>query len=257
TILYHLNIPYVVDYDDAVFHRYNMHPRAVVRFLLGGKIDAVMRHAALVIVGNEYLGNYARGAGAKQVAYIPSVIDLDRYQVMPQPENPVFTIGWIGTPATEKYLHLIHRALSEVCKNGTARLILVGSSHTELPGVPMEVHAWSEETEVAEIQGFHVGIMPMPDSAWAQGKCGYKLIQCMACARPVIASPVGVAQGIIEDSKNGFLAAATADWVKAFCVLREDRRLREGMGKAGRAKVERHYSLQIAAPMLLSLLRSI
>ena len=257
TMLFRLNIPYVVDYDDAIFHRYNMHPRAMVRVLLGKKIDMVMRRAALVIVGNEYLGNYARKAGAKRVEYIPSVIDLDRYQVMPQPENPVFTIGWIGTPATEQYLHLIHPALRKVCKNGTARLVLVGSSHTELPGVPTEVHAWSEEIEVAEIQSFHVGIMPMPDVAWAKGKCGYKLIQYMACARPVIASPVGVAQGIIEDGNNGFLAATTADWVKAFCVLREDRRLRERMGKAGRAKVERRYSLQITAPMLLSLLRSI
>lgn len=257
TMLSLVGVPYVVDYDDAVFHRYNMHPRAMVRALLGGKIDAVMRHAALVTVGNEYLGDYARRAGAKRVAYIPSVIDLDRYNLMVQSENPVFTIGWIGTPATEKYLYLIHQALMEVCKDGSARLVLVGSNQAELDGVPTEIHTWSEQTEVAEIQSFDVGIMPMPDEAWAKGKCGYKLIQYMACARPVIASPVGVAHRVIEDGKNGFLAAATADWVKAFSVLREDRRLRERMGKAGRVNVERRYSIQITAPTLISLLRSI
>ncbi len=257
TILPKSGIPYVVDYDDAVFHRYNMHPWALVRVLLGGKIDAVMRRAALVTVGNEYLGDYARRAGARRVEYIPSVIDLEQYNLMVQSENPVFTIGWIGTPVTEKYLHLIRHALREVCKDGRARLVLVGSNQAELDGVPADIHTWSEKTEAAEIQGFDVGIMPMPDEAWARGKCGYKLIQYMACARPVIASPVGVAQQMIEDGKNGFLAAATSDWVKAFRFLREDRGLRERMGKAGRMKVERHYSIQITAPILLSLLRSI
>jgi len=257
TILYHLNIPYVVDYDDAVFHRYNMHPRAMVRALLGGKIDAVMRHAALVTVGNEYLGDYARKAGAQRVECLPSVIDLDRYNLILQPENPVFTIGWIGSPATAKYLDLVHPALAEVCKNGSARLVLVGSGQFKLDGVPTEIHPWSEGTEVAEIQSFDVGIMPMPDDAWARGKCGYKLIQYMACARPVIASPVGVARQIIEESRNGFLATTTKDWVEAFHVLRDNHRLREKMGRVGRIKVERQYSIQVTAPLLVSLLRSI
>jgi glycosyltransferase involved in cell wall biosynthesis len=257
TILYHLNIPYVVDYDDAVFHRYNMHPRAMVRVLLGGKIDAVMRRAALVIVGNEYLGNYARKAGAKRVEYIPSVIDLARYSSTLQPVNPVFTIGWIGSPATVKYLHLVRTSLAEVCRNGSSRLVLVGSGQFKIDGVSTEIHSWSEETEVAEIQNFDVGIMPMPDSAWAQGKCGYKLIQYMACSRPVVASAVGVARQVIEEGRNGFLATTTKDWVKAFCALRESDNLREYMGKTGRTKVEAQYCIQITAPLLVSLLMSL
>jgi len=257
TILASLAIPYVVEYDDAVFHRYNMHPRPIIRALLGGKIDAVMRRATLVIVGNDYLGEYARRAGAKRVEHIPSVIDLDRYYSKPKPENPVFTIGWIGSTVTAKYLHLVHPALVEICKDGSARLVLVGSGQLELDGVPAEIHKWYEETEVDEIQSFDIGIMPMPNEAWAQGKCGYKLIQYMACARPVIASPVGVAREIIEDSRNGFLATTTTDWVKALCVLRDNHSLREKMGKAGRIKVERQYSIQVTAPLLASLLMSI
>jgi len=224
---------------------------------LGGKIDAVMRHAALVIVGNEYIGDYTRKAGAKRVECIPSVIDLDRYNSTIKSENPVFTIGWIGSPVTAKYLHIVNPALAKVCKNGSARLVLVGSGQLELHGVPTEIDPWSEGTEVAEIQSFDVGIMPMPDEAWAQGKCGYKLIQYMACARPVIASSVGVARKIIEDSTNGFLATTETDWVSAFCALRDSYRLRVRMGKVGRTKVEAKYCIQVTAPLLVSLLREI
>jgi glycosyltransferase involved in cell wall biosynthesis len=257
TILANLGIPYVVDYDDAVFHRYDMHQRVMMRVLLGRKIDVVMRRAALVIVGNKYLEDRARSAGAKRVEYLPTVIDLDRYRIAPRKKNPIFTVGWIGSPVTAKYLNLVSTALAEVCMNGAARLVLVGSGQVKLEGVPTEIHAWSEETEVTEIQSFDVGIMPMPDSAWAQGKCGYKLIQYMACARPVVASPVGVAPIIINDSINGFLATTIKDWVKALCDLRESYGLRESMGKAGRMKAEKQYSIQITAPLVVSLLMSI
>ena len=44
-------IPYVVDYDDAVFVTYNERRPAIVRFLLGDKIARLMQAAALVIAG--------------------------------------------------------------------------------------------------------------------------------------------------------------------------------------------------------------
>jgi hypothetical protein len=42
-------IPYVVDYDDAIFHQYDCHANPIVRLVLGKKIAVVMRHAGLVI----------------------------------------------------------------------------------------------------------------------------------------------------------------------------------------------------------------
>jgi glycosyltransferase involved in cell wall biosynthesis len=249
-------IPYVVDYDDALFHRYNMHPRFVVRALLGRKIDEVMRQAALVIVGNQYLGDYARKVGANRVEHIPSAIDLDRYSDTPAPRNPIFTIGWIGSPITNKYLNLTNAALAEVCKDGSARLVLVGSGSLQLDGVPTEINDWSEETEVAGIQSFDVGIMPLSDDLWSQGKCGYKLIQYMACGRPVVASKVGVNLEIVEDGISGFLVNNKDGWVQALNVLRKNSNLRQQMGKSGRIKVETKYCIQVTAPRLISLLYS-
>ena len=58
--------------------------------------------------------------------------------------------------------------------------------YNEIPGVMVECIPWSEETEVSNIQRFDIGIMPLLDSPWERGKCGYKLIQYMAAARPVV-----------------------------------------------------------------------
>ena len=104
---------------------------------------------------------------------------------------------------------------------------------------------------------FDVGIMLMPDDLWARGKCGYKLIQYMACGRPVVASKVGVNLEIIEDGISGFLVTTIGDWVYALNTLRKTYSLREQMGKCGRIKVESKYCIQVTAPRLISLIYSI
>jgi hypothetical protein len=76
--IFEARTPYLVDYDDAIFHYYDIHPRAVVQRLLGRKIDAIMANAKIVTVGNEYLAERARRAGAPRVEILPSVIDLKR-----------------------------------------------------------------------------------------------------------------------------------------------------------------------------------
>jgi len=251
-----LSVPYIVDYDDAIFHNYDLHPNRLVRFCLGTKIDQVMKRAEVVIVGNDYLGNRAQRAGAKRVDYIPTVIDLERYRMIPKSNGALFTIGWIGSPMTADYIKLVQPALSEICKNDQARVILVGSGPVELAGVPVEILPWTEEGEVAAIQNFDVGIMPLPDEPWERGKCGYKLIQYMACGRPVITSPVGINRKIVEHGVNGFLANDTADWITALRELRDNAPLREAMGRAGRCKVEKQYCVQVTASRMAEILRS-
>ena len=245
----------VVDYDDALFHQYDAHRNPWVRRLLGRKIATVMRLSHIVVVGNTYLADYAGRAGAPRVEVIPTVIDLARYAVKDTTSaSEVFTIGWIGSPSTTRYLYDIAPALAQVCQGGRARVRLVGSGPIELPGVPMEVIAWDEETEVDEIRGFDVGIMPLPDEPWERGKCGFKLIQYMACCLPVVASPVGVNSTIVEHGFNGFLATSAEEWSQALSTLAADSELRHRMGQRGRTKIDRGFCLQVTAPNLTNLL---
>jgi glycosyltransferase involved in cell wall biosynthesis len=248
-------IPYVVDYDDAVFHRYDLHKSPLARIFLSRKIDRVMKLASLVVVGNDYLAERARRAGARRVEYLPTVVDLTRYPLLAPRRKTIFTIGWIGSPTTAPYLQLVQPALVEVCKQRKAKLILIGSPRAELNGVHTEFREWSAEGEAIDIRDFDVGIMPLPDTPWARGKCGYKIIQYMASARPPIASPVGVNQKLITHGTNGLLARSKADWVDNLISLCDNPNERERMGKAGRALVEEQYCLEATGSRLTFLLK--
>jgi len=252
--------PYLVDYDDAIFHRYDLHPCKWVRRWLGSKIDVVMRRAAVVTCGNEYLAARARQAGARRVEILPTVVDLARYPLRDRPREQqklcdgVPVIGWIGSPATSHYLEHVHQPLAEVCRGGKARIRLVGARDPYWPDVPYEVLSWSEDSEVAMLDTLDIGIMPLPDMPWERGKCGYKLVQYMACGKPVVASPVGVNGEIVSHGVNGFLAETADQWVEALSQLVGDADLRLRMGAAGRARVERSYAIQVTAPRLAALL---
>ncbi len=254
-------LPYVADYDDAWFHRYDAHPNPVVRAALGQKIDAVMRHAALVVAGNEYIADRARKAGARRIELVPTVIDLDDYPLTPAPTGPTFTIGWIGSPHSDQWLQTIAPALARFCAEAPgARLVTVGAGERireQLPGVPLEIRPWTKATEVPDMQSFDVGIMPLTDSLWERGKCGFKLIQNLACARPVIASPVGVNSEIVRPGETGFLAESNDEWVAALHQLRNDAAARARMGQQGRRLIEEKYALQVTAPRTAELLKGV
>jgi glycosyltransferase involved in cell wall biosynthesis len=244
---------YVVDYDDAVFHNYDLHASRLVRFALGNKIRTVMSRASTVVVGNDYLEDYARRAGAADIQSVPTVVDLDHYPPAEYEPRATFTIGWIGTPWTARYLPAIAPALKELCSRGNVRVLLIGSGETNL-GVPVEVRSWSEATEAGDIRDIDVGIMPIPDEPFEQGKCGYKLIQYMACGLPAVASPVGANRNIIEEGTTGYLAGTHMEWIQALEQLRKNSAMRVKMGKEARLRVERIYSVQAQAPRILAVL---
>lgn len=250
------NVPLMVDYDDAIFHRYDQHRFGLVRKLMGRKIDVIMKRANLVIAGNDYLADRARKAGAGRIEYLPTVIDIARYEIVPAGNRVPVTIGWIGTPWSMRYLSLIGPVIVDICKSGSARFVAVGANAEAIGSLPIEVRPWSEDLEVSEIRQFDVGIMPLPNESFEHGKCGYKLIQYMACGLPVVASPIGVNTTIVRDGIEGFHANEIAHWHEALQRLCIDTDLRRRMGVAGRARVEAEFTLQLAGPRLEALLRS-
>jgi glycosyltransferase involved in cell wall biosynthesis len=248
-------VPYVLDYDDAVFHYYDLHRNSVVRALLGDKHPEMMRSAALVIAGNAYLASYANQAGAKHIEVVPTVIDLDRYPMQTHPIAPTMPpcVGWVGQRATESFLVPFQSLFERLVASGVARFSAIGIDARSL-GLAMESVPWTEQTEVESIASFDIGIMPLVDEPFERGKCGYKLIQYMACGLPVVASPVGVNRQLVEHGVNGFLAETADQWEQALQTLLADGNLRQRMGKAGRLKVEQQFCIQVTGPKLAVLL---
>ncbi|CAO3383413.1 glycosyltransferase family 4 protein [Azospirillum argentinense] len=256
-------VPYVMDIDDAWFERYAGHRLPPVRALLGGKFATLACNARIVLAGSPYLAEWARGTGCPDVRLLPTVVDPTRYPLFPFPGGSgpgnfggPATVGWIGSPSTARYLGMVGGALSRL--GPVVRLRVIGATIPALPStvtVPTDCVPWREESETEELSRVDIGIMPLPDSPWERGKCGYKLIQYMAAGRPVVASPVGVNTSLVRHGVNGFLAEDEDAWTDALGRLAADPELRARMGAAGRRLVEERYALSVTAPQLAGALR--
>ena len=250
------DVPYVLDLDDAVFHQYDNHRFAAVRWLFGQRIDRLMNSAAAVVCGNEYLAQRAQKAGAQQVEVLPTVVDLDRYPLRKISDNSKPRIVWIGTPSSSKYLQLLREPLAHLAAKVPFTFRVIGVKF-DCPGVDTEHLPWAQATEVQHLQDCVIGVMPLADGAWERGKCGYKLKQYMACGLPIVASPVGVNRSIVRQYRNGFLASDATDWCNYLGRLLANPGLRQEMGLKGREIIEQHYCLQVTAPRLVRILQEV
>ena len=236
--------PYVVDLDDAIFHTYDRHPYAFVRLFLGRKVDVVLRGAATVVAGNNYLAERALRAGARQVAVVPTTINPHAYSPAEHNEDHPLTFGWIGSPATEHYLQTIWDELESLLHTLPARLHLIGITPGSRPLTGAVYRSWTEETEGAELAVCDLGLSPLFEGPWERGKCALKAIQYMAAGIPVLAAHVGVLPHIVAHGETGFLYQSGGEFTALAHQLAEDRELRRRMGHAGRQRAVDHYSIQ-------------
>lgn len=249
--------PVIYDFDDAFFHQYDAAPRALVRRMLSGKLEPLLRGAAICACGNAYLRDYAERF-CERTTILPTVVDTDAYVPAPAGRHGPVSIGWIGTPSTWRYVRPMLPLLAELAAERGVRVRVVGAGDAaeadRFDG--LDLIDWREDTEIAEVQRMDIGVMPLPDEAWARGKSGYKLIQYMACGLPVVASPVGVNAEIVAPGETGFLAQTPAEWRQALAALLDDTALRRRMGEAGRARAVAQYSLEHCAPQMADLFRT-
>ena len=236
--------PTILEFDDALW-------------LTAGheaKLARLCARATVVIAGNEFLAEFAR-RHASRVAVIPTTVDVARYRSEPRAPDGTLRVGWIGLRYNLPYLAPLAGPLRRLAARGVDCELRVISSGlpgpaTDWQGVRLVRRPWSQATEADEIAACDVGVMPLPDDAWARGKCGLKLLQFMAGARAVVASPVGVNAQIVRPGENGLLAGSADEWEAALHRLAAEPGLATRLGAAGRATVAERYSLTSGARLV-------
>ncbi len=257
TILSKIKKKIIFDFDDAVFlPNTSKSNNYIERFKNPNKISRIITLSDCVIVGNNYLAEYADKFN-NNVIVIPTPIDTNKYTVDTNRRNSSeVTIGWIGSFTTRSYLEEIWHVLELLkMKYSNVKLKFIGNwSELKNPFDKAEYKEWSMESEISDVRSFDIGIMPMPDDMWTKGKCGFKAILYMACGIPVVASPVGTNMEIIEDGVNGFFADSEKEWIDRLSMLIEDLELRKRIGMAGRDTVEKRYSVAHTADYFIAAL---
>lgn len=243
----------VFDFDDSIMNRNSKanRPESKTRARKFGKM---VTSSDYIMAGNAFLMEKAR-LYTKNVMVIPSPIDMSLYSQKNYPENNhTVTLGWIGAHGSIHYLEKM-KSLFETLgeKYNTVKLKVVCDVFFDCDNMVVEKKLWNEQDEVRDIQSFDIGLMPLINDPWSHGKCGLKILQCLAAGVPVVCSPFGINREIVEDGVHGLWAETEEEWSEKLEILINDKDLRERMGREGRRKVARDYSLETHAPRMLNL----
>jgi hypothetical protein len=241
----------VVEFDDAIY----------LTPLHAEKLAFVIEHIDRVIVGNRELAAWALPRlcgcgplGFDRVTVIPTVFAAAKYTPRADyARTGPFRPGWVGLPYNYPMLEALTAPLARVAAHTPTELsVLSRGAPPNLPGVPVAFSAWTESGEPAAIARFDAGLMPLPDTDWARGKCGAKLLQYLFAGVASVASPVGINADILGEGAGARGLAATTDdeWAAALERLAGDEALRAQLGRTGRVYAEAHYSLEVWGPRL-------
>ena len=247
--------PVVFDFDDAIYIPDTSPANAwSLAFKPRGRAAAICRLARHVTVGNEFLADFARRAGAR-VTVVPSTIDTTVYRVVPRPANARPIVGWTGSVTTLPNLLEIGPALRRLAARVDFELRVIGVQ-VEIPGVAVSCVPWNAATEPDDLRALDIGVMPLPDTEWSRGKCGMKALQYMALGIAPVVAPVGVNADIVRDGVNGFHARTDDDWIERIARLVRDEALRRKLGDEARETIEARYSARVQVPRVAAVLRA-
>ncbi len=247
----------IYDLDDAIWLKDNKSENRIFTFLKNrSKVNRILKLSYKVSCCNNYLASYCKRYN-KNVILNPTTIDTNYH--IPKKKRASMSnkivIGWTGTHTTLKYLDLVVPILQELGLESDFIFMVIANQNPELKLNNYIFVPWNKSTEIADLQKIDIGVMPLYDNEWEHGKCGFKALQFMALEIPVLVSPVGVNNIIVDHGINGFHCAVDSDWKKFLLELISSLEKRIKMGKNGRKYIVKNYSVDSNADNFLSLFK--
>lgn len=231
----------VYDVDDAVHLDAGESTRNRDRFA------AITGAADRVLAGNPALA--AAAAVPARTVVLPTPVDVHAIVPPPSGARNLRLAAWVGTRTNLANLELVWEAWSGVrARLPEAELVIMCDRPPNNMPSGVTFSPWSPGAERELLTAAAVGIMPLHDTPFNRGKCGFKILLYQAAGMAVAASPVGINAELIEDGVDGRLPRDTAGWRDALGALLSDPKQAARLGAAGRARVEAHHALEVLYP---------
>lgn len=244
--------PFVLDIDDSVW---------LLPPFGAGALAAIARRALAIVAGNRYIARWL-GRHNRAIHVVPTAVDTDRFR--PNTERRKgsgrFIAGWSGTSSNLKYLYAIEPALRAFLSNPDTIVRVVCDQKPRFSAIAeekVEFIPWTPLSEINAIRGMDVGLMPLADTPWTRGKCGFKMLQYMSCAIPVVVSPVGMNREILALGSFGAAARSPGEWSDALRRYYSDPGLCAANGKVARRIVQNHFSRERISRELAEIFRGL
>lgn len=193
----------IIDIDDAIYLRKHDNSNRIAKYM------------DVIVVGNNDLKEYYKQYSSN-VVILPTVEHTPDYLQYWGDTFANRTIVWIGSSSSVDNLDVVIDALNTIMeKHPDVKFkFICNESYGYCNLIPnAQFVRWSPDTVLKELSEATIGIMPLKNTEFNRGKCGFKLIQYLNMGKPVIASNVGVNREVVGTC--GVVVNTTKEWYAA------------------------------------------
>lgn len=242
-----LRKPIVFDFDDAIYLRHLSSGEFRQSTKRNRRFSLICKFATLVIAGNEILSKQALIRGAKSVQVIPTGIKLPSIKKIPRKSSVKVILGWIGTDVNLIYLEDWESVFNKLSSKGLKFELWVMSNKS--PNFQkfkqIKFYKWSELAERNFLKNIDIGLMPLKNNEYTEGKCAFKALQYLSYSKPVVASDVGVNKLWLNEAS--FISNDKEDIIISLTELIQNNKKRDFLGKLGYKIVEKNFERKMIA----------
>jgi glycosyltransferase involved in cell wall biosynthesis len=252
-----LQKPIIFDFDDAIYLRHLSSGDFRKSNKRNRRFSLVCKFANLVIAGNEILAKAALFRRAKFVQVIPTSLELQGIKnIFDKPGKKVI-LGWIGTGVNLIYLEDWETVLSKLNSKGFNFELRVMSN--KQPNFKkfnqFKFFEWSEIAEKNFLKNIDIGLMPLFNNEYTEGKCAFKALQYLSYSKPVVASDVGINRLWLE--KASYISNDKEVILRSLEELIQDRKKRLFLGKEGYRIIKKNFERKMIACKIEKAINSI
>lgn len=201
-------------------------------------------------------------AAEKTVVIRGSGVDLQKFEVRPEPAGPVIVLMAARLLRDKGVAEFVEAARQLKTQGVNARFLLAGSPDEGNPSsfVQADLEKWRQEGNV-ELLGYRSDMPVLLSEAHIVVLPSYReglprvLEEAAACGRAIVTTDVPGCRDAIVPGETGLLVPVrdAAKLAEAIRVLVEDAPLRHKMGESGRKLAERCYAVEMIVNVHLSL----
>ena len=199
-----------------------------------------------MVAGNDFLVSFCK-SNVTDIYKLPTPINTERYFPLVKKNKKIVSLGWVGVPGSMGHLIKLLPILKNLSSKLPFELIVISKKDLVYKGLEIRNIEWRLDKENEYLNSIDIGLMPLDDSIWTNGKGGYKLIQYAAVGIPSVGSAVGINKEIIIHQKTGYLANSLEEWSTYLELLISNASLRKKLGEAARSHIVKKYSLKAYA----------
>lgn len=247
----------IYDVDDAIWEPHAKKHHWWTRWRTEKRLRTVVDAADVCLVANRHLrdGLMKRSPKAR-LEVLPMCLDEITWKQREAPKgNGIVRLGWAGAPVNLTYYYQLIPVMLDLSARKNIEWVVYCGAAPKLPdGIRAKHIAFQKGTEAAAVRTFDIGLLPLPNDNFVQGKSPIKALQYMASGVPIVSDPASGAEELMEDSGAGYIVRGTEKWTQVLEHLIDDAAQRAVMGLAAREHFMKKHSSSAIAQRLASLI---